>query len=246
MHCRKCWDYTYPTGKALEEAIYRGLRPFYLDARSLGAPNTIVDVSKEKDAFDIKGGKKLKHMKRLTASANYEENMFVDQILPNAQVVKVQIPKHITTMVQRPDVDMKNWKGDPFDIIKKGIAFYKKFAETTTKKSNCDNLFSVVVLYGEHNGYRSVFMTLEDFSSPEIATASYHLKKDGKKAGYIGFDIIGNIVYSLSPFNRGSVNSYKRFETNKGVLYTWPVEEDDPTIYTESDLIKDGSVKFVD
>lgn len=245
MHCRKCWDYTYPTGNALEEAIYRGLKPFYTDAQSLGAPNTIVDVSKQKDAFDVKGGKKIKHMKRITTSANYKENMFVDQILPNSHVVTVQIPKHLTTMVQRPNIDMKNWRGDPFDIIKKCVQYYKRFAEITTKKANCDNLFSIVVLYGEHNGYRSIFMTLEEFSSPEIVTADLHLKKDGKKAGYIGYDAAGNIVYSLYPFNRGSVNSHKRFETNKGVLYTWPIKEDHPVIYNESDLVKDGSIEFV-
>lgn len=247
-HCKKCWDYTYPTGKALEEAIYRGIKPFYKNSQSLGAPNTIVDVSKEKDAFDVKGGKKLGHLKKLSKSANDENNIFVEQILPNALKIKVKIPKNITTMIQRPNVDMKNWKGDPLKIIKSGISFYKNFAHTTTKKADCDNLFSVVVLYGEDEkkGYRSIFITLEEFSEPEIATAKYHLKKDGSHAGYNGFDSNGNIIYSLSPFNRGSVNSYKRFNTKQGVLYTWPIEENDPTIYDESSLRRAGAIRTID
>jgi hypothetical protein len=246
-HCKKCWDYTYPTGKALEEAIYRGIKPFYKNTRSLGAPNTIVDVSKETDAFDIKGGKKLGHLKKLSKSANDETNIFVEQILPNALKIKIKIPKNITTMVQRPNVDMKNWKGDPLRTIKASISFYKNFANTTTKKANCDNLFSIIMLYGEDEkkGYRSLFITLENFSEPEIATATHYLKKDGSYAGYNGFDKDGNLIYSLSPFNRGSVNSYKRFDTNQGVLYTWPIEENNPTIYDEAFLLKDGAIKIV-
>jgi hypothetical protein len=88
-HCRKCWDYTYPTGKALEEAIYRGLKPFYPSIQSLGAPNTIVDVAKEKDAFDIKGGKKLAQLKKINKKSNHKENIFVEQILPG--VIKLKI-----------------------------------------------------------------------------------------------------------------------------------------------------------
>lgn len=247
-HCKKCWDYTYPTGKALEEAIYRGIKPFYKNSQSLGAPNTIVDVSKEKDAFDIKGKKKLGHLKRLSKSSNKENNIFVEQILPNALRIKVKIPKNITTMVQRPNVDMENWKGDPLKIIKASISYYKNFAHTTTKKVNCDNLFSVVVLYGEDEKkvYRSLFITLEEFSEPEIALAKYHLKKDKSYAGYNGFDKDGNIIFSLTPFNRGSVNCNKIFNTNQGVLYTWPIEETDPTIYDEFYLLKDGAIKIIE
>ena len=247
-HCKKCWDYTYPTGKALEEAIYRGIKPFYKDSQSLGAPNTIVDVSKEKDALDIKGGKKLGHLKKLSKSANDTNNIFVEQILPNALKIKVKIPKYITTMIQRPDVDMENWKGNPSTIINKGINAYKKFADKTTKESGCDTLYSMVVLYGEDEkkGYRSLFITLEQFSEPEIATAKHHLKKDGSYAGYNGYDKDGNLIYSLSPFNRGSVNSYKRFDTKQGVLYTWPIEETDPTVYNESYLLKDGAIRTIE
>ena len=247
-HCKKCWDYTYPTGKALEEAIYRGLKPFFENSQSLGAPNTIVDVSKDNDAFDIKGGKKLGHLKKLSRSANDNNNVFVEQILPNALKIKVKIPKHITTMIQRPNVDMENWKGDPVTIINKGISDYKNFANNTTKESGCDTLYSVVVLYGEDEkkGYRSLFLTLENFSVPEIQTAKHHLKTNGSHSGYNGFDKEGNLIYSLSPFNRGSVNSYKRFDTNQGVLYTWPIEEGDPTIYDKSFLLKDGAIKVIE
>jgi hypothetical protein len=247
-HCKKCWDYTYPTGKALEEAIYRGIKPFYKDPKSLGAPNTIVDVSKEKDAFDIKGGKKLGHLKKITKSENDDSNIFVEQILPNALKIKVKIPKDFMTMIQRPNVDMQNWKGDPMSIINQGVNDYKKFANKTTKESECDTLYSVIVLYGEDEkkGYRSLFVTLENFSVPEIKLAKHHLKTDGSYAGYGGFDKDGNLIYSLSRFNRGSVNSYKRFDTKRGVLYTWPIEGNDPVIYDKSYLTKSGAIKIIE
>jgi len=246
-HCRKCWDYTYPTGKALEEAIYRGLKPFYPSIQSLGAPNTIVDVAKEKDAFDIKGGKKLAQLKKINKKSNHKENIFVEQILPGVIKLKIRLPKHITTMVKRPNVNMQNWKGKSEIILNKSIKEYKKFAEETTKKSNCDTLYSIVVLYGQNkkNEYRSLFFTLEKFSVPEIDKAEYHKKKNGDHAGYLGIDSNGDVIYSLAPFNRGSCNSYKRFNTQRGILYTWLAEEIDPVIYDESTLLKDGKLTIV-
>jgi hypothetical protein len=246
-HCKKCWDYTYPTGKALEEAIYRGLKPFYQDTQSLGAPNTIVDVAKNKEGFDAKGGKQLDHLMKIGKSANNDNNIFVEQILPNALKVKVKIPTHITTMVQRPSVDMENWKGDPVAIINKSIAGYQKFANDSIKAIGCKQLYSIVVLYGEDQkkGCRSLFFTLEDFSIPEIATAKHYLKKNGTNAGYLGLDNEGNVIYSLAAFNRGSVNSYKKFKTTKGFLYTWLIEEIDPVIYDKQFLEKDGTIQIV-
>lgn len=246
-HCKKCWDYTYPTSTALEEAIYRGLKPFYNDPKSLGAPNTIVDVSKEKDAFDVKGGKKLGHLKKLTKSANFDENIFAEQILPNALKIKVRIPKNIMTMVRRPNVDMENWVGDPLSIINKSIGDYEKFANGTTKKSGCDTLYTIVVLYGEdqEKGYRSIFLTLEDFSVPEIKDAKLLLGEDGKSKGYLGLDSDGNLNYRLSRFNRGSVNSDKRFDTSRGILYTWPIEVAEEYVGKLEDLLKDGAIRTI-
>jgi hypothetical protein len=245
-HCKKCWNYTYPTGTALEEAIYRGIKPFYKNSQSLGAPNTIVDVAKEKHGFDLKGSKSLGHVTKIAKSANCNDNIFVEQILPNALKIKVKVPKYITTMVQRPNVDMENWKGDPEKIINASIVNYKNFAISTTKSAGCDNLYSIVVLYGEDKGYRSIFVTLEEFSVAEIASAKHYLKQNKVNAGYIGLDKNGDVVYSLSPFNRGSINSYKKFKTSQGVLYTWPVEEIDDTIYDKAFLLDNGAIKIIE
>jgi len=247
-HCRKCWDYTYPTSNALEEAVYRGLRPFYANAQSLGAPNTIVDAAKEKDAFDIKGGHQIDHLQRITKKSNLAENFFVEQVFPNAVKIKLRVPKHITTMVKRPDVDMEKWQGDPETIIKDCVEEYKTFAEETTKKSGCDNLYSIVVLYGQDkkSEYRSLYFTLEEFSVPEITKFEHKKKKDGSPIkGYLGIDSNGDVIYSLAPFNGGSCNSYKRFNTQRGLLYTWKTEKTDPIIYDKSFLSKDGKLTIV-
>lgn len=246
-HCMKCWDYTYPTGTALEEAVFRGLKAYYENSYSLGAPNTIVDVKKDTDAFDIKGGKKLSYLKKMSKSTNLEENIFIEQILPNTEKINVRIPKSIMTMIQRPNVDMENWRGDPNKIISAAISDYKNFASTTTKKANCNSLYSLVVLYGEDKAkkYRSIFITLEEFVEPEIVSTKHHLKQDKSYSGYNGFDKDGKLVYALSPFNRGSINSYKAFDTSKGVLYTYDIEENDPIVYDKTFLEKFGSIKFL-
>jgi hypothetical protein len=245
FHSRRCWDYTYPTGTALEVAIYRGLQPFY-DVKLLGSPLTIVDVKKGNDALDIKGYKDLGHAFRITASSNTTENNFVEQNLPNGSQIKVRVPKSVNTMVKRPNVDTKNSK-KPLRILSEGLDDYKKFANVTTEKAGCENLYSVVVVYGEDKGYRSIFLTLEKFTEPELASAEHLYKKDGTSKGYNGFDKNGTLIYSLSLFNRGSVNSMKRFETSRGVLYTWSLAETEEfSIRDRNDLLKDGTIQFVE
>jgi len=241
-HIKNCWNYTYPTGKALEEAIYRGLIPFYKNVQTLGGPHTIVDVLKDTDAFDIKGAKQLGFLKKIGTTSNQAENNFVEQTFPNGKKITVKIPRDILAIVKRPNADMEKFEGAPIDVLKKSIGEYETFARTTTAKAKCKNLYSIVVLYEEDkiNGLRSIFFTLEEFSVPNIIQGRHISKKTGENAGYIGTDETNTTCYKLLGFNPASVNSYKKFVSNRGILYTWLINEDDSLTFDELNLEQNG------
>jgi hypothetical protein len=246
-HIRACWTYSSPTSDTLEEAIYRGIKPFNSNAKSLGGPTTIVDISNGTQALDIKGGKQLGHLLKISGSQNKDTNIFVEQILPGANKITVRIPKSVTTIIRRPNINLKSFTVKPKTAITQCIDEYKSFAETTTKNAGCDTLFSIFVLYGidKKKGYKSIFLTLEEFFIPEVTECKITLKKDKSPQAYLGLDSNGSLIYKLVAFNKSSTNSYKKFDTSRGVLYTWPAEEPDPIIYTKEINEKSGSIKII-
>jgi len=247
-HIRACWTYSSPTSKTLEEAIYRGIKPFYSDAKNLGGPTTIVDISKEHQALDIKGGQQLGHLQKIGRAQNQDTNIFVEQIVPGAGKIKVRIPKTVDTIIRRPGINLKSFTVKPKTAITQCLEEYKKFAETTTAEADCESLFTIFVLYGmdEKKGYKSIFLTLEEFFIPDIKDFKITLKEDEKSPqAYLGLNANGDVIYKLVPFNQSSTNSYKKFDTSRGVLYTWPVEEHDPIIYTKEINEKNGSIKII-
>jgi len=246
-HVRACWTYSSPTSKTLEEAIYRGIKPFYTDVRDLGGPTTIVDIAKGTQALDIKGGQQLGHLQKLGRAQNLDTNIFVEQIVPGAGKIKVRIPKSVDTIIRRPGINLKSFTVEPKTAVTQCIEEYKTFAETTTKDAGCESLFTIFVLYGmdEKKGYKSIFLTLEEFFIPEITECKITLKEDQSPQAYLGLDVHGDVIYKLVPFNQSSTNSYKKFDTSRGVLYTWPVEEPDPIIYTKEINEKSGSIKII-
>ena len=154
----------------------------------------------------------------------------------------MRIPRSVTTQVRRPKVDLKNYKGNPKKTIDDQIKDYYQFAVETTNKDGYKELYSVVLLYGIDKGYKSIFLTLEKFNIPNVVSSSIGTKQDGTPCAYHGLDNEGNTVFSLSSFNKGSSNFYKRFETTNGLLMTWPEEENNPTIFTKKDLEKDCAI----
>jgi hypothetical protein len=244
-HIKNCWTYGYPSGTTLENAIFEGLKPFYPSAKNLGSPSTIVDTAKEDDAFDVKGRKVLGHLKRITGGSNYEDNQFVEQTIPNFGKIKVRIPKSVITQVRRPKVDLKGYKGDAEKILNEQIEDYLKFAFETTNKDGYKNLYSVVVLYGIDKGYKSIFLTIEKFSLPKSSKFSIGQKENSEPCSYDSYDSNGKLLYKLSSFNKGSSNFYKVFETSKGTLVTWPVEEQSDFVYTKDYIEKTSAIQTV-
>lgn len=239
-HIKACWEYDYPTGKTLENAIFKGIKPFYADAKALGSPNTIVDVGKEKQAFDIKGSKTLKHLKKKNENSNDENNIFIQQTIPNYGKILVKIPRYIHTQVRRPKVDLKSFTGSAQKTLDDQIKDYHSFAMQTTNRDGFNELISIVLLYGidDKRGLKSVYLTAEKFNIPTVASYVVGHSKKGTPNAYIGLDKNNEKVFSLSSFNRGSSNFYKTFYIQKGLLVTWEVEEEDPKIYTKKELEK--------
>jgi hypothetical protein len=212
-HIKKCWVYGYPTGTTLENAIFEGFKPFYLDAKKLGSPSTIVDTAKEDDAFDVKGKKALGHYVKLTRGSNHLDNRFVEQNVPGFGTIIVRIPNSIITQVRRPKVDLEEYEGNAEQILNEQIKDYQEFAFNTTRKDGYTNLYSIVVLYGIDKGYKSVFLTVEPFSTPASVTFSTGKNENGDPCSYDGYDSNGTLRFKLSSFNKGSSNLNRRFDT---------------------------------
>ena len=246
-HIKSCWKYDYPTGGTLETAVYLGMKPFYSNAKQLGSPSTIVDVGKDDDAFDIKGCKVLGHVNKTVKSSNYDKNIFVKQTVPNFGEVHIRIPVSIITQVRRPKVDLKGYKGSAKKSLDEQIDDYQSFALRTTDKDGYQRLFSMVLLYGidTKKGFKSAFLTLTEFDIPKIINYSIGKNAKGVPNSYQGLDENGNNVFVLSSFNKGSSNFYKRFGTSKGVLMTWPIEEENPFIYTKQLLEESTGITII-
>ena len=246
-HIRTCWNYTYPTGKALEEAVYRGLKPYYSKVQMEGGPLTLVDVFKDTDAFDIKGAKQLGFLQKLNGKSNKEKNNFFEEEFPNGKKIIVKVPKDVLAIIKRPNTDMEQFEGTPVDVLRRSLIEYQTFAKVTTQKSNCQNLYSIVVLYQEDQvkGFRSIFFTLEEFSVPDIDKGTRITKKNGDSAGYIGVDDTNSVCYKHVGFNPASVNSYKKYNCNRGILYTWLINEDDSLVFDKAYLEQNGSLRII-
>lgn len=242
-HIQHYWDYTdsLPTGKPLEKLITDGLKNVYPSAKELGSPDTIVDVGKDTDAFDIKGVGKLSHSFRTPKEKFYTDNNYLLSDLKNKSAY-VKIPKFVSTMVRRPSVDIKSYNGDAKSIITEQIEEYNNFALTTTKKSGFQNLYSFITLYGEDKGLRSVFISIDEFKIPTVDRFLTVFNKLDKPVGYTAVDNNDRTMFSLSSFNNGSTNFYKSFKINSGVLYTWEIEKRPHVIYDYDYLTKNGSL----
>lgn len=231
-----CWEWDNPTGSLLEKAITRACKPVYKNVKHLGSGATIVDVAVGKIALDIKGSGSLSILTKNTESsdANYVKHIH------QGKTMWIKIPKFIETQIRRPTVDLENWQGDAEKILKEQIADYENFALTTTKEAGCNKLASLVVLYGEHKklGIRAAYVSLSPFA------CEYPVTYGSGAKSYYGLDAEGNETFAIRPMNKGSVNTYKRFNTANGILKIWHTEETAVQNFPNNFFDKD-SVDFI-
>lgn len=219
-HIELCWDYTYPTGQALETAIARGLSPFF-DVQQLGSPNTITDVKADDVAIDIKGNKTLKLIKKITAATNTRDNNLVPWHVDGATVY-LSVPKSVITQVRRPTVDLNNYENAASHTLKEQIDEYKTFAVVKSRADGCKCIVSFVVQYGMHQDKKFATLTVNEFEMPEIADfATQQSTETGKNNAYVARDKQGRVLYKLKSFNLGSSNMYKRFSTEEFYYRAW-------------------------
>lgn len=239
-HIKSYWDdtNTLPTGKPLEKLIKDGFLGFHPDAIEIGTPHTIVDVAKENDAYDVKGigclsfSYKQPHQ-RYTFNNYYSNHTDYD--------IWVKIPKKVSTQVRRPNVDLENYKGNPETILCEQISEYKDFAFETTKRDGYENLYSMLVLYGRNQDYRSVTLSVSPFVIPETDVYDYSYNKEGHANGYVA-KANEDTMFSLSSFNKGSSNFYKTFEVTDPITYTWKITDNNIKTYDYEYLIENGSI----
>lgn len=249
-HLKRCWDYSYPTGTTLETAIYRGIKAFYPDTRLLGSPLTMTDVGKENHAFDIKGKNEIGHLQKLNKKSNQEINNFYTQILPSGEKIIVKVPKTIKTMARRPKVKLNNYKNDAEKTLKAQIQDYHKFAVTTTTKDGYSDIYTMICVYGQNHGFKSVFLSVEKFTVPEctsfvVGKSVERKTKQLKDSEYQAIDADGNVIFTLKQFSASSANMYKQFSTKQGILMTWNEEDEDSFVFTKQDLEQHSALKIV-
>lgn len=239
-HIKSYWDETdsLPTGKPLEKLIKDGLIGFYPSACEIGTPHTIVDVAKEKDAYDVKGLGCLSFSYKQPHTTHTINNHYINH---SEYDLWVKIPKKVSTQVRRPNVDLQGYNGDPSDILTEQITEYKTFAMETTKKDGYDNLYSMLVLYGRNEDYRTVTLSVSPFTIPETNNYDYSYSKNGTQNGYLA-KADNDVMFSLSSFNKGSSNFYKTFEVVDPLTYTWKTTEQEIIKYDYQYLKENGSI----
>lgn len=214
-HVEKCWDYVDPTGSALETAVYRGFLPFYDTVEHLGSPSTIVDVRVGQDALDIKGVKKLNIVKNLTARQNQVDYTWKKHTVDGSNYY-LGIPKSVMTQARRPKVDLKGYRGDCKKIMLEQLDDYKKFANTTVAKADCNKLYTLVGLYQYKEEFKIKAFSLSllefDIEDPDMFIT--------EKKSYVGTKD-GKTIFKLSSFNAGSSNLEKRFKVKAQYSRMW-------------------------
>jgi hypothetical protein len=227
LHIGRCWDYCYPTGQALETAIFRGLQPFF-ETKQLGSPSTITDVKADDVSIDAKGNKTLKILNKITKGTNTKDYNILE-LQVHGKKVYLSVPKSLVTQVRRPKVDLQNYAGDAQLTLEEQIEEYKTFALVKSKNDGCSKVMSFVVQYIEQSNTKAATLTVSEFDIPEVE--KYFTKKDskGKNKEYVGLNADGEEVFALSSYNKGSSNMYKRFRTEQFYYRVWKSEDYIPT-----------------
>jgi hypothetical protein len=106
-------------------------------------------------------------------------------------------------------------------VLDEQIAEYASYANTSIAKANCAELRSVILLYGEHRGYKAIYIDEQPFDIPVPIDYTIYTNTAGKPAAYEASDIKG-LLYKLMNYSEGSANFNKRFDCTSGFLFVWP------------------------
>lgn len=220
-HIEHTWDVTLPTGAALEIAIARGFQDSGTHTvRTFGSPNTITDVAINNICLDIKGKGDVNLLTTLTKSANHKKNVYIPVVIDN-KTFFIRVPKSIMTQARRPKTELNNYQGNAKNTLIEQAKEYIDFAHRTSTADGCDEIVSIIHLYGTDKGYKISVLTETVFEEHVIDTAETIYKKNGNPTAYQGFNTEGDVVYKLSSFNKGSSNMEKRYYTTKLYYRIW-------------------------
>lgn len=213
-HTQMAWQYGAPNDDAGEIIITCGLKPWYPEAEQRGGSTTIVDVKVGRIAYDIKCRDVLgiflkEHSDKQKARAPGKEYHKINDTL------FVSLPKSVVSPVRRPSVDLENYTGDCQRIMTEQIDEYRAYANRTVTEAGCDELRSVLLLYGEKNGYKAMYVEEQAFGTP--TPDSYATGK-----GYHAYDSNNKLLYEILDYSKGSSNFNKRFDCTTGYLFVWP------------------------
>jgi hypothetical protein len=212
-HTQLAWAYSVPNDSTGELVITHGLKPFYPDAEQRGGSTTIVDIKVNNIAYDVKCRDVLsvftkERSSKQLARAPGKTYFPVDDLW-------VSRPASVLSPVRRPNVELENYQGDCQRIITEQIAEYKQYADRTVAKAGCTELRSLIFLYGEKNGYKSIYIDEQPFTTP--VPTFYESEKS-----YRALDANHKLLYEISDYSKGSTNFNKRFDCNSGYLFVWP------------------------
>jgi hypothetical protein len=223
-HCEKSWTYSLPNSDTGENIIMHGLSPFYPKTEKKGGSTTIVDLKIDNIAYDIK----CRQVLTITAKSPKKSK--------NKKYVKfdgqtIIIPNSVETPVRRPNVNLQEFTGDCQLIINEQIQEYKDYADRTMKAANCTDLHSVLLLYGEGNGYKAIYIDEQLFDTPAATRFETYLNKKKIPSAYLAYDDIG-LLYKLMDYSKGSTNFVKRFDCSNGFLFMWKDVPVNPVVTT--------------
>ena len=136
--------------------------------------------------------------------------------------MNIAIPEGVLTPARRPQVDIEQFNGNAESIITKQIEEHRNYAYRTMQEAGCDELRSIILLYGATEGYKSIYIEELPFDLPAGVKFETTLNKKKIPSEYRAYDNEGNISYKISSYSKGSDNFNKRFNTNNGFLFVWP------------------------
>jgi hypothetical protein len=216
-HTKRAWTYSVPNDTTSEIIIACGLKPFYTGVEQKGGSTTIVDVKVDTVAYDVKARDVLNVFTK-ARSEKQKANAPGQQYFKVNDNLYVGRPNSIHSPVRRPSVDLENYQGDCQRILTKQIQEYRDYADRTTNEAGCNELRSLLFLYGQGAGYKAIYIEEQMFGTP--APASFTTGK-----GYYAHDANGQQLYQILDYSKGSSNFNKRFDcNNSGFLFVWPAE----------------------